>query len=117
MHRTNRVLKWVAGGLAAVSLAHGPAPPQPPGGDQPPAEQPRGKSNALIVAINGTKRLAMTPKRVIRSVINEKENIARVQAIVDDPGAVLVVGLQAGSTKITMTDNAGVKEEVEIIVQ
>src|SRR5205814_4449405 len=84
----------------------------------PPADEaPRGRSNALVVAINGTKRLSMTPKRVIRSVLNEKETIARVQAIVDDPAAVLVVGLQAGSTKVTMTDNAGIKQEIEVIVQ
>src|SRR5262245_6906900 len=115
MHRKNRVLNWVAGGLLGIGLAQGTAPAQPEVAPQP-AATPLGRANALIVAINGSKRLSMTTKRPLRSVVNEKENIARVQAIADDPTAVLVVGLQAGSTHVSLTDDQGRKEEDEVVV-
>ncbi|HEY1381780.1 MAG TPA: hypothetical protein VGF55_33585, partial [Gemmataceae bacterium] len=118
MHRTHRVLKWLAGGLMGLGLAaplatpaQEPAPP--PGG----AATARPRANAFVVAINGTKRLQMTTRRNIRSVINEKETIARVQAIQDDPTSVLVVGLQAGSTRVTLTDDQGVAEAVDVVVE
>src|SRR5438067_1903944 len=95
MHRTNRVLNWVAGGLLGVGVTHGAAPAQQPPAT-PPAPSTVVKANQLVVTINGSKRLTMTPKRAIRLAANEKENIARLQLIPDDPGAVLVVGLQAG---------------------
>ena len=114
MHRTNRVLTWVAGGLLGLSLAYGTAAAIQP---DAPAPAQRGKGNAVIVTINGSKRLSMTPKRPIRSVINEKENVARVQVIPDDNESVLVFGLQTGTTRITFTDNMGIKEEIDLIVE
>src|SRR5581483_779453 len=115
MHRTHRVLIWLAGGLVAYGLAAGPRAataqpePMPPPAVPPAADAARNgmRGNALVVAINGTKRLGMTPRRPIRTVLNEKETVARVQPLQDDPKEVLVVGLQAGSTKVTMTDNQG----------
>ncbi|HTK78482.1 MAG TPA: hypothetical protein VL371_24695 [Gemmataceae bacterium] len=114
MHRTNRVLTWVAGGLLGVSLATGTAAAIQP---DAPAPAQRGKGNVVVVTINGSKRLSMTPKRPIRSVINEKENVARVQVIPDDNESVLIFGLQTGTTRITFTDNMGIKEEVDLIVE
>jgi pilus assembly protein CpaC len=124
MHRKHRALNWLAAGclslgLAAPGAAYAQPEPLPMPGTGPAANGNRAaaRSNALVVAINGTKRLSMSPKRPIRSVVNEKENVARVQAIVDDPTAVLVVGLQAGSTHVTMTDTAGQQEVVEVVVE
>jgi pilus assembly protein CpaC len=116
MHRKTRVLNWLAGGLVGLGLTQGTAPAQPEAAP-PLAAMPRGQTNAMVVAINGTKKLSMTTKRPLRSVVNEKESVARVQAISDDPTAVLVVGLQAGSTRVSMTDDLGNKEEVDIVVQ
>src|SRR5262245_37245390 len=117
MHRINRVLSWGAAGLLSLGLATNglaqPEPVPPPVPGQPKAL----KSNALVVGINGTKRLSMTPKRLIRSVVNEKENIARVQALKDDPESVLVIGLQAGSTKVRLTDTEGKEETIDVIVE
>jgi pilus assembly protein CpaC len=73
--------------------------------------------NALVVPINGTKRVAMTTKRAIRSAIIEKENIARVQALQNDPQSVLVIGLQAGTTRLRLTDDAGTEEGIDIVVE
>lgn len=117
MHRTHRVLTWVAGGLVGLGLAAG----HPLGGSlsaQPPADQAaRTRANAFVVAINSTKRLKMTSGRPIRNVNNEKETIARIQALQDDNTAVLVVGLQAGSTRVTMTDDNGLVEAVDVMVE
>src|SRR5436190_393795 len=108
MHRTHRVLIWLAGGLLGFGLAAGPRVacaqpeplPMPAAGPNADAARNGGRGNALVVAINGTKRLGMTPRRPIRSVVNEKETVARVQALQDTALEVLVVGLQAGSTKV-----------------
>src|SRR5436305_1137725 len=116
MHRTNRVLTWVAGGLLGVSLANGMASAIQPEPVPPPGAAQR-RTNQVVVTINGSRRLSMTPKRPIRSVINEKESVARVQVIPDDNEAVLIFGLQAGTTRITFTDNMGVKEEIELVVE
>jgi pilus assembly protein CpaC len=123
MHRTHRVLNWLAGGLVGLGLT---APLTARAQDTPPpaaanpaaaAATARNRANAFVVPINGTKRLQMTTRRAIRSVVNEKESIARVQAIQDDNTSVLVVGLQAGSTHVTLTDDQGVVEAVDVVVE
>src|SRR4051812_9262367 len=124
MHRTNHFLKLGACGLVCAGLARGtggtpvahaqePVPPPAAGAAAQPGQPPK----AVVVPINGTAKVSMTPKRVIRSAFNEKETVARVLSIADDPAAVLVQGLQAGSTRVTLTDANGVKEVVEVIVQ
>ncbi len=121
MHRATRVLTWGAAGLLGLGLAAKTAAQQPPPEGvpmpQPAAEQPGTGKNALVVAINGTKRLSMTTKRPIRFANNEKETVARVQSLQDDPTTVLVVGLQAGSTTVRLTDDQGTVEAVEVVVQ
>jgi pilus assembly protein CpaC len=118
MHRTHQVLNWLAGGfLGAIGLFF---PLTTVAQEPPPATPPvaaRARANAFVVAINATKRLSMTTKRPIRSVINEKDTIARVQAIQDDNTSVLVVGLQAGSTRVTLTDDQGAVESIDVVVE
>jgi pilus assembly protein CpaC len=121
MHRTHHVLYWLTAGLISLGLAipldaaGQPPAPAGPATAPPPAVAPR--ANAFVVAINSTKRLSMTTRRPIRSVNNEKETVARIQAIQDDPYAVLVVGLQAGSTRVTMVDDQGTTEGVDVVVE
>jgi pilus assembly protein CpaC len=123
MHRTHRVLNWLAGGLVGLGLT---APLTAVAQDTPPpaaanpaaaAATARSRANAFVVPINGSKRLQLTTKRPIRSVVNEKESIARVQAIQDDNTSVLVVGMQAGSTRVTLTDDQGTVESVDVVVE
>ena len=92
-----------AGLLARTALAQ--APPSPAPVAAPVAASTAG--SAIIVAINGSQKLSLSTKKLIRSVINEKEAIARIQPIANDPFSVLVVGLTAGSTKVTLTDVDG----------
>ena len=44
------------------------------------AGQPAKAGSALVVPINGTAKLTMTPKRLIRTVLNEKDTVARIWA-------------------------------------
>ena len=134
MHRKHPLLNWLAGGLLGVGLTASPGaaqkPPPPVAPPVTPAPTPgpgigigpgpaatAAKNNAFVVAINSTKRLSMMSKRPIRSVVNEKDNVCRIQAIQDDPTSVLVVGLQAGSSRVTLTDDQGGVETVDVVVE
>jgi pilus assembly protein CpaC len=120
MYRTRNVLKLGAWGLLTAGLAVGVTKAQPPIGETvPPATtaSPTSVGKAVIVAINGSQKLSMSTKKPIRTVINEKETVARVQAIATDTLSVLVVGLQAGSTKVTLTDVDGATETYDVLVQ
>src|SRR5205085_6366813 len=99
MHRTNHFLKLGACGLLCAGLANltgvppvtvaraqEPVPPPAAGAQAQPGQPPK----AVVVPINGTAKLTMSPKRVIRSAFNEKDTVARIPSIADDPAAVLV---------------------------
>ena len=124
MHRINQFLSWGAAGLLSLGLVCGtgvtPVTAQPPEPVPPPVPgqaQKFSPVNALVVPINGTKRVTMTTKRMIRSAIIEKENIARVQAMQNDPQSVLVIGLQAGTSRLRLTDDQGTEEVLDIVVE
>src|SRR5262245_57343601 len=106
MHRATSVLTWGAAGLIGLAIAAPAAAQQPP--EQvpmpQPADAPARAKNAVVLAIDGTKRLSMSTKRPIRSATTDKETIARVQPMPDEINAVLVVGLQAGTTTLRLTD-------------
>src|SRR5438094_332466 len=100
--------------LPALALGQGvrtpPIAPAPP-----PVAAPVGRGGALVVSINGTQRVQMrTKKRIIR-VDNPKDNVARVQPIPNDPTSVLITGLDAGITQVTLVDEAGTFETIDIV--
>lgn len=120
MHRIHRFIPWAYAGVLAIAFAavhvavaqeNVPMPAQASG------QVTSGRVNALVVPINGTKRVAMSSKRVIRSATIEKENIARVQALQDDATSVLVIGLQAGTTRLRLVDTTGAEEVIDIVVE
>lgn len=79
--------------------------------DKPaPAVKPR----TLAIAIGQTVRLQMTSKQPIRKVFNERDDVALVKPMTDDPTTVLVTGVGFGRTRITLTDADG-KEETRSI--
>lgn len=120
MYRTRNVLKFAAWGLLAAGFTVGAASAQPPMGETVPPAKSATRSvtgKAVIVAINGSQKLSMSTKKPISTVLNEKESVARVQAIASDPNSVLVVGLQAGSTKVTLSDVDGATESYDVLVQ
>jgi pilus assembly protein CpaC len=85
-------------------------PPMPGGGPGRPA-------GPVIVGIGTSQRVQMTTRRKISNVNNPKPNVARVQAVIDDPTTVLITGLEAGVTPITLTDEGGTRETIEVLVQ
>ncbi|MFL5242747.1 MAG: pilus assembly protein N-terminal domain-containing protein [Gemmataceae bacterium] len=114
MHRTNRVpsmayagfaLALLLGGLSGFGVrAQDPAPPAP-------------RNNALIVPINTSQRLQMATKKPISRVENSNENVARVQGIITDPTTVLITGMEAGITRLILTDRDMKSETVDVVVQ
>ncbi|HXG12415.1 MAG TPA: pilus assembly protein N-terminal domain-containing protein, partial [Gemmataceae bacterium] len=117
MHRTNCVPRTALGGMllalvlsgAQVADAQEPAPPPAP---LVPGERP-----TIVVPINGTRFLQMTTKKNIARAINPNEKVASVSRIVGDPTRVLITGLQAGATRVTLTDVDGKEETYDIVVQ
>jgi pilus assembly protein CpaC len=129
MHRTNtvpRMTYWgvllsvlLAGVVAAGAGAQERA--QPPAGG--PAGGPAGPRVPVItIPVNGTYRLE-SPFRVdgkptvIRTVVNENENVLRVQALADTPTAVLLVGLARGTSRVTLTDINNNRAAFDVIVE
>jgi pilus assembly protein CpaC len=114
MHRTNRV-PWTAfcavlglllGSLARLSAQGQEAPPPP-----------KLQVPTIIVPINGTQRYQMSQKQRIATVVNQKENIARVSPVFGDPTSVIITGLEPGVTRVEFTDVNGGKEYIDVIVQ
>jgi pilus assembly protein CpaC len=80
-------------------------------------EVPPPKIPTMTVPINGTKPLQMSTKKRLKTVTNQDPNVARVAPKADDPNTVLVTGLRAGTTKVTLTDIDDKSEEFIILVQ
>jgi hypothetical protein len=68
----------------------------------------------LYLTVGSTVPLQMTSKKPIRTVLNEREQVAVVRPMPGDPTTVLVTGLAPGWTRITLIDNSGQKEVREL---
>lgn len=122
MHRTKSVVRLMARGLlsaglaAAGSVVCAQVPEAVPAGI-PAAATPTANIKSETVVVGGTIRLRLSTGKPIRSVVNDKEGIARVQTVANDNTAVVVVGLSAGSTRVSLTDIDGKTEVFDIYVQ
>jgi pilus assembly protein CpaC len=107
--------------LALIGVGSEPAAAQPP--ETPPTPDQVGAAsktvqvNAMVLHLDRSKPISMTPKRPIRSVIVDNETVARAQAVKDDPQTILVTGLMPGTARLRMLDEKGVEEIVDIVVQ
>jgi pilus assembly protein CpaC len=112
MHRTIRLPRATFGavllGVALTGLSAGPLRAQEPA--PPPVK-------ALIVAINGTQRVQMSTKDLIKTVQNTKPTVAQISAIQNDPTSVLVTGLEPGITRVTLTDVKDKQDTFDVVVQ
>jgi pilus assembly protein CpaC len=77
--------------------------------------RPRG--TPVIVGINSTERVQMYTRQMIDSVNNPKPNVARITPIPNDSTSILITGLEAGVTPITLTDVNKAQETIDVIVQ
>lgn len=110
MHRstfTPRMIMWglllavglLAPGIVTKAVAQPGIIPAPAGNQQPEAPV-----SVLLVPINTTKQVQMSTKARIAQVRNENPKVARVQTLLEDPTAILISGLSAGQTRVTLTD-------------
>src|SRR6516165_10787037 len=102
-----RTIYWAAALIMALPLS---AAAQAPGASATAPEAGSRRGGALVVPINGTQRLQMRTKKRITRVLNPKENVAKVQPIPGDPVSVLVTGVDAGITQVTLFDENGGQE-------
>jgi pilus assembly protein CpaC len=120
MHRQRFHSYWAVS-LITIGLIGGGTATLLRAGDEPAplphTESTAPKASNLIVPIGSSQRLQMKDKKVIRSVVNPKDNIAIVQALPDDSTTVLITGREAGTTRITLTAADGTVENYEVLVQ
>jgi hypothetical protein len=66
--------------------------------------------------MSGMQTLQMGTKKKLKSVVNEKEKVVRVDANPTDRTSLRVAGLAAGYTQLTLTDEKDGQETVMVIV-
>jgi pilus assembly protein CpaC len=93
-------------------------------GLEAPAQQPApapsdagGRPPTIIVPIGGTRQLQLKSKQPIISAENLNEKVLEVRTIRDMPEAVLLLGKDAGTTRVTLKGLDQTSETFEIIVQ
>ena len=64
----------------------------------------------LVLSKDSTRQIEMSTKELISEFRSENPTVVKVQALLDNPRAVLVTGVNPGSTRIFLTD---VKKNVE----
>jgi pilus assembly protein CpaC len=115
MHPTHRVLNLLTSALVGLGLmAPLSALAQAPGAADTAI---RNRAGTFVIPVQTTKVMGMTTKRPIRSVVNEKETVLRIDPIPNDNTAVRMTGLMGGSSKVTMTDDQGAVESIDIVVE
>src|SRR6516225_2374843 len=111
MHRKNcvpRTVFWIV----VLGLVFGSAL-----ADTEAAEEPM-RTPVLIVPINGTRPLHLsTPKVNLKQVLNQDPNVAKVAPLHDDLSGVMITGLKVGITRVTLVDEKGGREVVDVVVQ
>jgi pilus assembly protein CpaC len=113
MHRTDRTPRAACWGLLLGLALAGFSGAGAWAQENVPAPHP----TAIIVPINGTQRVTMSTGKFIARAVNEKENIARVSGVANEPNKVLITGLEPGITRITITDVDGKSDTFDVIVQ
>ncbi|CAN5284620.1 hypothetical protein BH10PLA2_BH10PLA2_20950 [soil metagenome] len=88
-------------------------PPGLPTGAQPAVQRP----SKVVIAIQSTQKLQEYTKKNLVKAETPRNDIVKISPIEGDPTTVLLTGLGAGSTQITLTDSDGKVEVVDVIVQ
>jgi pilus assembly protein CpaC len=117
MHPTKFIRAWAATGLLAglAALTTGPAAVAQPKAEPPMATPDR--TGAISVTIGGQVRFQMKTKKRIREAFNENDRVVQVLADATDPSALILIGRQAGTSRLEVTDVDGAKESYLVVVQ
>src|SRR5438105_7221563 len=70
----------------------------------------------LILPKDSTRQVEMSTKELITEFRTENPKVVKVQALLDNPRAVLVSGVAAGSTRVYITDSKKNTESLEVRV-
>ena len=109
-----QALSWGLGLLLAVGGATAQERVQPP----TPAPTDAGvRPSTLIVPIGGTRPLQMKGRKIITRAENVNERVLEVRSVRDQPDTLLLLGKDAGTTRLTLTAQDGTTEIFEVIVQ
>lgn len=92
------------------------APATAPGA--PPGAQPAVlRANKVVIPIQGTQKLQEYTKKNLVKAESPRPNVVKVSPVEGDATTVLLTGLEAGTTTVTLTDVDGKMEVVDVIVQ
>jgi pilus assembly protein CpaC len=119
MHRTNSAAKLMFGSMLLGLALGGPALGQnrEPRPSLLPPPIPA-TARQITLAVNGTQRVQMLSRKRIKTVVNERETVARVSALAaGEPTSILITGLEPGTTRITLTDVDNNSETIDVLVQ
>jgi len=70
----------------------------------------------LLLAKDSTRQIEMSTKELIAEFRSENPKVVKVQALLDNPRAVLVTGVGSGSTRVFITDVKKNTESLEVRV-
>jgi hypothetical protein len=74
-------------------------------------------ARTISVPVDEAVWLQSTSKKPVQKVMNSDDKLARIIPAPDDPSQVLIFGIALGTTQLTLTDNQGTVERVEIVVR
>ncbi len=70
----------------------------------------------LVLPKDSTRQIEMSTKELISEFRSENPRVVKVQALLDNPRAVLVTGVTPGSTRVYITDSKKNSESLEVRV-
>jgi pilus assembly protein CpaC len=117
MHPKKVARLWAGAGLLAlglVALSGGPVGAQE---KKAPPTTMADRTGAVTVPIGGQVRFQMKSKKRIAEAFNENDRVVRVLADATDPSYLILIGQQAGTSRLELTDADGTKENYLIVVQ
>src|SRR5437763_13197041 len=126
MHRSKLLAKKRLWG-ALVGLVIGAAPAWAQA--QPPAPAPTAKApalqpgtvllplrDALVLPVNVGQRVQMSGRQRIAAAANNRDNVVELRGVANDPTTDIVIAKEPGAARISLTDEQGRTESLDIIV-
>src|SRR5580700_8963890 len=70
----------------------------------------------IVIPLGSSLPVQMKNKQNIKTVFVEKEGVVGAEQYISTPSVVLLKALTKGTSRVELTDNAGVKESYEVVV-